>query len=50
MIDPYVFDFIASRDGMVEREIENELCNNIAKFLLEHGSRFTFVGNQYHWK
>ena len=22
--DPYVFDFIAYRDGMVEREIENE--------------------------
>jgi len=46
--DPYVFDFIAYRDGMVEREIENELCNNITKFLLELGSGFAFVGNQYH--
>jgi predicted nuclease of restriction endonuclease-like (RecB) superfamily len=46
--DPYVFDFITYQDGMVEREIENELCNNITKFLLELGSGFAFIGNQYH--
>jgi len=46
--DPYVFDFITYREGMIEREIENELCHNIAKFLLELGSGFAFVGNQYH--
>ena len=46
--DPYVFDFITYRDGMIEREIENELCNNITKFLLELGSGFAFIGNQYH--
>ena len=46
--DPYVFDFITYRDGMVEQEIENELCRNITKFLLELGNGFAFVGNQYH--
>jgi predicted nuclease of restriction endonuclease-like (RecB) superfamily len=46
--DPYVFDFITYRDGMIEQEIENELCSNITKFLLELGNGFAFVGNQYH--
>jgi len=46
--DPYVFDFIAYREGMVEQEIENELCNNITKFLMELGNGFAFVGRQYH--
>ena len=48
--DPYVFDFITYREGMIEREIENELCNNITKFLLELGSGFAFVGKQYHFE
>jgi hypothetical protein len=30
------------------REIESELVNNITNFLLELGSGFAFVGNQYH--
>jgi predicted nuclease of restriction endonuclease-like (RecB) superfamily len=46
--DPYIFDFITYREGMIEREIENDLCNHIAKFLLELGNGFAFVGNQYH--
>jgi len=46
--DPYIFDFINYREGMIEHEIENELCNNITKFLLELGNGFAFVGNQYH--
>ena len=46
--DPYIFDFINYRDGMVEREIEAELVNNITKLLLELGTGFAFVGNQYH--
>jgi hypothetical protein len=48
MKDPYIFDFIEARNGMVEREIENELVSNVAKLLLELGSGFAFVGNQYH--
>jgi predicted nuclease of restriction endonuclease-like (RecB) superfamily len=46
--DPYVFDFITYHEGMIEHDIENELCNNITKFLLELGSGFAFVGKQYH--
>ncbi|MDR2898398.1 MAG: PDDEXK nuclease domain-containing protein [Spirochaetaceae bacterium] len=44
----YVFDFIEKRKGIIEREIENELVANIAKTLLELGTGFAFVGNQYH--
>ena len=46
--DPYVFDFVEQRDGIVEREIENELVANIAKTIMELGTGFAFVGNQYH--
>jgi predicted nuclease of restriction endonuclease-like (RecB) superfamily len=46
--NPYVFDFVEQRDGIIEREIEQELVANIAKTLLELGTGFAFVGNQYH--
>ena len=45
--DPYVFDFIDYRVGMIEREIENELVRNIARLLIELGTGFAFVGEQY---
>jgi predicted nuclease of restriction endonuclease-like (RecB) superfamily len=45
---PYVFDFIAQRDKIIEREVEKELVENITKTLLELGTGFSFVGNQYH--
>jgi predicted nuclease of restriction endonuclease-like (RecB) superfamily len=48
MKDPYIFDFIPYKVGMVEREVENELVKNITKLLLELGTGFAFVGNQYH--
>jgi len=48
MRDPYIFDFVEASESKIEREIESELINNIAKFLLELGSGFAFVGNQYH--
>ena len=44
---PYVFDFVERRDGIMEREIENELVANIAKTIMELGTGFAFVGNQY---
>ncbi|MDR1158331.1 MAG: PDDEXK nuclease domain-containing protein [Oscillospiraceae bacterium] len=47
MKDPYVFDFIAYREGMIELEIEAELVRNITKLLLELGTGFAFMGNQY---
>ena len=46
--NPYIFDFIEAREGIIEREIENELVAHIAKTLIELGSGFAFVGNQYH--
>lgn len=46
--DPYVFDFITYREGMAERDIESELVKNITKLILELGTGFAFVGNQYH--
>ena len=48
MKDPYIFDFVEANENKIEREIESELVNNIANFLLELGSGFAFVGNQYH--
>jgi predicted nuclease of restriction endonuclease-like (RecB) superfamily len=45
---PYIFDFIDFRQGMVEREIESELVKNITRLLLELGTGFAFIGNQYH--
>lgn len=46
--NPYVFDFIEKRKGIIEREIENEMVANIAKTIMELGTGFAFVGNQYH--
>ena len=46
--DPYVFDFVEQRAGIIEREIERELVANIAKTIMELGTGFAFVGNQYH--
>jgi len=45
---PYVFDFIEMREDIIEREIENELVANVTKLLLELGTGFAFLGNQYH--
>lgn len=46
--DPYIFDFIALREGLDERDIEKQLVQKITKFLLELGTGFAFIGNQYH--
>lgn len=46
MKDPYLFDFIEYKDGMIEREVEDELVANITNFLLEMGSGFAFMGRQ----
>lgn len=48
MKDPYIFDFIPFREDMVERDIENALVKEITKLLLELGTGFAFLGNQYH--
>ena len=48
MKDPYVFDFIPFRDEMLERDIEQALVRDVTKLLLELGTGFAFLGNQYH--
>ena len=48
MKDPYIFDFIPFREDMVEREIEQALVHDMTKLLLELGTGFAFLGNQYH--
>ena len=48
MKDPYVFDFIPFRADMVERDIEQALVTRVTKLLLELGTGFAFLGNQYH--
>ena len=46
--DPYKFDFLGIGEEAKEREIEKALVTHIKKFLLELGSGFAFVGQQYH--
>lgn len=48
MKDPYIFDFIPFKEDMVERDIEQTLVKDITKLLLELGTGFAFLGNQYH--
>ena len=48
MKDPYVFDFIPFKEDMVERDIENALVREVTSLLLELGTGFAFLGNQYH--
>jgi len=47
MKDPYVFDFIHVREEMAERDIEQALVKDVTKLLLELGTGFAFLGNQY---
>lgn len=46
--DPYIFDFVAGADEIHERQLEQALVDNVAKLLLELGTGFAFIGNQYH--
>lgn len=45
--DPYNFDFLTLRESYDEKELEEALMQNMTKFLLELGSGFAFVGQQY---
>ena len=47
MKDPYIFDFIPFKEDMVERDIERALVQDVTKLLLELGTGFAFLGNQY---
>ena len=46
--DSYIFDFLTIEEKAKEVELEQQLVENISKFLLELGSGFAFVAQQYH--
>ena len=48
--DPYIFDFVQATDKANERNIEDQLTNQITKFLLELGQGFAFIGKQFHFE
>lgn len=45
---PYIFDFVPFKENMVERDIEKALVQDVTKLLLELGTGFALLGNQYH--
>lgn len=45
--DHYTFDFLNITEGHQESELEQTLIKNIRSFLLEMGSDYAFIGNQY---
>lgn len=47
MKEPYVFDLIELTEDYKEKELENKILNRLKNILLEFGSGFSFVGNQY---
>lgn len=48
--DEYIFDFMELSTKHSERELEENLINNIREFLEEMGGNFAFIGNQFHIK
>ena len=46
--DPYHLEFLNIEGDFVERHLENKLIQHMRNFLLELGSGFAFIGNQYH--
>ncbi len=45
--DPYDFRFLPITEEAVEMEIEKSMVDHISKLLLELGSGFAYMGNQY---
>lgn len=46
--DPYNLEFLDIQGKVYERDLEKKLIDNIKNFLLELGTGFAFIGNQYH--
>lgn len=44
--DPYLFDFLATTDVQLERDLEQGLIDHVTRFLLELGQGFALVGRQ----
>ena len=45
--DPYKFDFLNLTEKIKERDIENQLIKHMSQFLLELGTGFAFIAQQY---
>lgn len=45
--DPYIFDFTEMTGPYKERELKKALMTNISRFLLELGSGFAYIGEEY---
>ena len=45
--DEYTLDFIGLGEGYSEYELEQAIIKNIRSFLMEFGTDFSFMGNQY---
>lgn len=48
--DPYIFDFTGMTEPYKERELKKALMKNISRFLLELGTGFAYVGEEYRLK
>lgn len=46
--NPYNLEFLSVSDDLKERDIEKSLLNKLKEFLIELGTGFAFLGNQYH--
>ena len=44
--DPYNFDFLTFSNDLSEKELEQNLIDNITKFLIELGAGFAYMGRQ----
>ena len=45
--DPYQLDFLNLREKYDEHDIEEELVNNVTRFVLELGKGFSYMGRQF---
>lgn len=48
--DPYVFDFAKMTEPFKEYELKKAFMKNISRFLLELGSGFAYIGEEYRLK
>lgn len=45
--DTYIFEFLDLPENYQEKDLQRQLLSNLKKFLMELGSGFTFVGEEY---
>ena len=46
--DPYIFGFLGIGDDVSERDLHKSLLERLRDFLIELGTGFAYVGNEYH--